>query len=224
MGSNGSHGRKGLLDALGDYLRERLGFSAQVASLIEWSVVAVAAGLLVLVVSRTFGLSDGVDRSRAGVQLSAGGDVVAGPDLQTTPAPVGSPDDPQQLAETIGQRLEQTLSHVAGVGTVEVQVTLAGGRTTIYASETTQSTSTTTERDAQGGERQTDQMQADSKLAIAGSGDRGAVVQKVVDPEVTGVLIVAEGATSVAIQAELARATQTLLDIPLYRIAVVAGK
>ena len=43
-------------------------------------------------------------------------------------------------------------------------------------------------------------------------------------PEVLGVLVVAEGAADVAVKEQLSKATATLLNIPLHRVMVVAGK
>ncbi|HCF51291.1 MAG TPA: stage III sporulation protein AG, partial [Syntrophomonas sp.] len=43
-------------------------------------------------------------------------------------------------------------------------------------------------------------------------------------PEVLGVLVVAAGASNVAVKEQLSSATATLLNIPLHRVMVVAGK
>ncbi len=129
------------------------------------------------------------------------------------------------LERQVAADLERVLSRVDGVGAVRVRVALAGGLERQYASDRDVRRSTTEEKDRTGGTRVIDQVEeADKVVAVQGGANQQPVLTQVRQPEVLGVLVVAEGAGVPAVRAALVRAVHVALDVPYSRVEVLPGK
>jgi len=119
--------------------------------------------------------------------------------------------------------LERILSQVAGAGRVSVNVTLDGGPSYLYGENETVTEKKTDEKDRNGGTRLIDEVSRVVQMVILhqGSGGDKPVVVQVKRPQVTGVLVVADGAADSRVRARLIEAVSTLLDLPTYRVVVV---
>lgn len=106
------------------------------------------------------------------------------------------------------QRLSQTLSRVNGAGSVSVVVTVESGMKTVLATEKTSVTengkTTVTEK----------------PILVNGK----PVILAEEYPEITGVLIVAQGAGSISVMKSLQQATVSLLNIELSQIEILTMK
>jgi len=128
----------------------------------------------------------------------------------------------KELAEELHQMLEQ----VAGAGQVKVTVQLASSTNNDYAINTTTGLKTTEEKDQSGGSRQVTE-DTDTSTVVIARGDQGLekpVVQKEVAPDVAGILVVAQGADTPRVKADLFRAVQVALGVEPHRIVVLPMK
>ncbi|MCL6522218.1 MAG: stage III sporulation protein AG [Firmicutes bacterium] len=199
-------------------LRQRFGVGEAAYRRLQAAVVVVGTGLILLLVAN--GLGAGSSSPPAAAPPAASPPSSPGGSAGATGAAL--PADPNAAAEVLAQRLEATLSDVRGAGRVRVEVTLESGPRNLYLMEEHSQTSTTQETDSSGGRRQ--ESQSDRQLTLPSSATGGSPPVAAVDePQVRGVLVVASGAGDPEVRDELARAVQTLLGVPLYRVAVVAG-
>lgn len=118
-------------------------------------------------------------------------------------------------------QLEQILSRIAGAGLVQVDIMLASDGSREYARNTREERRDTNEQQIQGLSKRVLEESTVHDLAVS-SGNPLLVEERT--PEVLGVLVVATGASDVAVKEQLSTATATLLNIPLHRVMVVAGK
>lgn len=128
----------------------------------------------------------------------------------------------KELAGELRQMLEQ----VAGAGRVEVTVQLATSTHNDYAINTATGLKTTRENDQSGGSRQITENTETSTVVIA-RGNQGLeepVVKKEVAPDVAGIMVVAEGAGTPRVKADLFRAVQVALGVEPHRIIVLPMK
>ncbi len=148
------------------------------------------------------------------------------PGTPAAPALASGTADPVAAEEAaLGRSLEAILGQIAGVGRVTVDVALASSDRRSYAIDTTTNRTTTTEKDQGGGARTTAQDSVQDKVVLArDSGGDNPVVVQVSRPEVRGVLVVAEGAASALVRAEIGQAVAAALAVPLYRVVVVPAK
>ncbi len=128
--------------------------------------------------------------------------------------------------EELAVELRHMLEQVAGAGKVEVTVQLASSTNNDYAINTTTGLKNTQEKDQGGGSRQITEN-TDSSTVVIARGDQGLeepVVQKEVAPDVAGIMVVAQGAGTPRVKADLFRAVQVALGVEPHRIIVLPMK
>lgn len=149
-----------------------------------------------------------------GARADAGGtrDAEAGGDVQIAAA--------TSEAE-LEARLREVLSCIRGAGKVEVMITYDTSREIVPAM-TTNVNSTGSESSSGDGSSSSSQQSTESTepATVAGSGGNEPIVLKEIEPQVRGVIVVAEGAADVNVRMDLQRAVRAVLDIPLSRIEV----
>ncbi|MDK2903422.1 MAG: stage sporulation protein [Clostridiales bacterium] len=151
------------------------------------------------------------------------------------PADAGLPDDtendmPSAIASSddgkaLETELADILSKVDGVGSVSVMITFESEGEKVPATDVQRSTKTTEEKDNQGGDRTIIEETNDSKHVILNQqGASQPMIIKELAPKIRGVIVVAEGAEDVSVQADVSHAVQTVLDVPAHKVTVFAMK
>ncbi|MDI3508625.1 MAG: stage sporulation protein [Clostridiales bacterium] len=151
------------------------------------------------------------------------------------PAGAGLPDDTENdmpsvtassdYGEALETELADILSKVDGVGSVSVMITFESDGEKVPATDVQRSTKTTEEKDNQGGDRTIIEETDDSKHVILNQqGASQPMIIKELAPKIRGVIVVAEGAEDVAVQADVSHAVQTVLDVPAHKVTVFAMK
>lgn len=125
-----------------------------------------------------------------------------------------------QYAKDCEERLEAILSKIAGVGKVQVMITLENNGEKVYVQEsTTQSTLDQT------GEESSEQQNTTSQtLVINGKEGEEAVVSKEMEPKIQGVVVVCSGGASQQVQLTVTESVKTLLGVSASDICVVQAK
>ena len=124
----------------------------------------------------------------------------------------------QQLEE----RLEELLSHVDGVGKVEVMIVLKSSEEKVWRVDQDTSYSVTQETDSNGGNRKIESQDISQDTILSGqSGQEGPLLEKEIKPEIGGVVVSAEGGGSPQVQAEISAAVEALFDVPSHKIKVL---
>ena len=121
------------------------------------------------------------------------------------------------------KRLVEILQKMYGVGDVEVMVTTTYGREIILAEDITSSSSSTSEEDTEGGSRKVTSYDDQSKVVMKNdhsSTGNEPIVIKEKQPEIQGVLVIAQGAGNSSVKQSITEAAQTLLGIPAHRVTV----
>lgn len=123
-------------------------------------------------------------------------------------------------------KLKSLLSQMQGVGKVDVMVTYYTSKEEVPAYDIKRNQSSTDEKDSEGGTRRVSEEEYESTLAYedSSSGGKSPVILKELEPEVKGVLVVAEGADSVVVRERVINAVAVLLDVPIHKVQVVQRK
>jgi stage III sporulation protein AG len=118
--------------------------------------------------------------------------------------------------------LSSILSKIQGAGRVSVMITLNGGTEIIPAKDESISDKVTDEKDTSGGTRIINEKTTDDKVVFtaAQGGNSKPLIIKEINPEIKGVIVVAEGAKDSRVKLRISQAVQTVLDIPAYRVTV----
>ncbi|NLM69029.1 MAG: hypothetical protein GX177_03395 [Firmicutes bacterium] len=129
-----------------------------------------------------------------------------------TSPPVSHEQNSGSYEGQIEQRLVQILSQIAGVGDVEVFVTLERSSKIVIAESIT-------EEIREGEMRQT---KSPITLRADGGSYEVPVILEEYEPQLRGVLIVASGAEHPQTRYQILQAVQTVLQLPMYKIEVLA--
>lgn len=127
--------------------------------------------------------------------------------------------------KSLEKQLKDILSEMAGVGNVEVMITMKNSQELIVEKDTNVSQKNTTEDDGSGGQRVIHQSE-NTKTTIY-NGEKKAsepFVVKTVYPSVEGVLVVAEGADSGKINSNITDIAKALFGIEAHKVKVVKRK
>jgi stage III sporulation protein AG len=118
-------------------------------------------------------------------------------------------------------KLQKKLSAIKGAGAVEVMITYKSSKEIITAMNTVQSQTTTEEQDSNGGIRKVSQEDVNNQaVTMNESGGAKPLVLKEMEPEIKGVIVIAEGAKDVLVKIDLMRAVQVALGVSAQQVEV----
>lgn len=123
----------------------------------------------------------------------------------------------------LAAELCRMLEKVDGAGQVEVSVRLASSTYSNYALNASTGLKTTEEKDQSGGSRQIVEN-TDSKTVVLSRNEQGLegpVLERETAPQVSGVLVVAQGAKSARVKADLFQAVQVALGVQPHKVVVL---
>lgn len=125
--------------------------------------------------------------------------------------------------ESIENKLEKEFAKIDGVGRVEVIVTMRTKGEIILNKDKPYNSANTVEEDNQGGTRESNEVQQQEATVLVkkSDGSEEPMIVKELLPEVSGILIIAEGGDSPIAKNNLINASKVLLDLPAHKIEVM---
>lgn len=144
-------------------------------------------------------------------------------DISGTQEAAGTDTATLTYEEQLEKRLSAILSQVAGAGRVEVMVTLESRGERIVEKDTPESRKSVEETDSSGGSRTTDEQDWSEETVYYedGSGGKSPYVVKELEPNIEGVLVLAEGGDSAVVKQELLEAVQALFPIEAHKVKIM---
>lgn len=135
----------------------------------------------------------------------------------------GANDETTLYVTDLEDRLKTVLMKVEGIGTVEVMITLKGSKEVVVLKDEPYTKESVNETDGEGGSRNSDKTeQSDTTILVEGSdGITRPYVLKEIEPEVEGILVIAQGGNSAVIQSEIIDAVQVLFGVPSHKVKVM---
>ncbi len=128
-----------------------------------------------------------------------------------------------EYTDYLEEKLEETLSQMKGVGKVSVMITLEASAKQIVEKEESLSRNNTTEGDSEGGSRSIYEIDTGQQTVYSKSDNvQSPYVSQTILPEISGVLIVAQGAETAVIKKSIVEIAQALFDIDAHKISVVS--
>jgi stage III sporulation protein AG len=125
--------------------------------------------------------------------------------------------------EVLEKRLEDILSKVEGIGSVEVMISLKGSKELVILKDSPYKEERINETDGEGGSRITSSLeQEENTIMIEGDdGTRNPYVLKELEPQVEGIVIIAEGGNNSIIINQIVEASQVLFGVPAHKVKVM---
>lgn len=133
--------------------------------------------------------------------------------------------DEWAYAQNLEKKLEVILATMDMVGEVKVLITLSSSIEKVVEKDTQTMRDSIIEEDAQGGSRES--ISADlyaNTIYQSEGGNQEPYVIKIIQPEIEGVMVVAEGAGNGSVNKNITEAIQALFSIEAHKIKVVKMK
>ena len=125
-------------------------------------------------------------------------------------------------ASQMEERLTQALSRVAGVGEVQVMITLKASSELVVEKEQPVRRSSTNESDAVGGSRIVSEVTSEENVIYRSDGSLSEpYVVKTLPPQIEGVLVIAEGAGNGTVSRTIVEIAQALFGVEAHKVKVV---
>ncbi|MCL2592704.1 MAG: hypothetical protein FWD82_04990 [Defluviitaleaceae bacterium] len=129
------------------------------------------------------------------------------------------------LEEELERRLIAVLSQVAGVGEVDVMISMSHSAEIILAEDIRLEEHTTKEVDSEGGTREiTTRNQNNQAIILQNASGQQPLVLKEIEPRVEGVIIVAQGGDDIFVIEAITNAARTVLGVAPHRVVVLKMK
>lgn len=132
-----------------------------------------------------------------------------------------APGAKNSYEKDIEDRLTYILSKIKGVGEVDVMVTTSKGAEIVVSKNLEQTNNVINETDGNNGVRKTEQETVKSSTQVLGQNEKPLVLTEL-QPEVSGVLVVCQGANDVIVKDAIIRSVSALLNVPSYKVEVLA--
>ncbi|MBP5427542.1 MAG: hypothetical protein J6Y29_06640 [Clostridiales bacterium] len=137
-------------------------------------------------------------------------------------------EDPKEVeilaslqSHSIEKEMEELLGKIEGAGKVRVMITYKTSKEVIREFEKKEIINDTKENDGGGGSKLIQQREISDTITFEeNGGGRKAVIRKEIEPEIKGVVVVAEGAHDDDVRRNLQMAAKVLTDIPVHKISV----
>lgn len=177
----------------------------------EWGMVLVA-GLCCLIIVFPMGNEEPEDKN------NTGGSTNYGIQEQET-------EKEQDYVGQLEERLSELLSSVENVGKVRVMITVAGTTEKQVLQDGSQEKEQITEMDSAGGSRNSVSERSEGTAVFYDTaGESVPYVVRETYPDITGVVVIAEGSGTGTVDLEILNAVQVLFDVPAHKIKIMKMK
>lgn len=132
-------------------------------------------------------------------------------------------DSSEAYEEYLEKRVARTLEYVQGVGKAEVMITLKSSGQKIIEKDSKSTSQKTQEEDSSGGTRSVQDNTSD-KTSIYKQGSDGSqspYVSKELTPEISGVVVIADGGDNAVVVQNITEAIQALFGVEAHKIKIM---
>ena len=129
----------------------------------------------------------------------------------------------EEYTVKLENRLKQILMKVNEIGQVEVMITVKSSKEAVPLKDETSDEQTTKEQDSAGGSRDSSSVNKQEETVFDGSdaGNSKPYIIKELEPEIEGVLVIAEGGDRSTVKSEIIDAVMVLFNVPAHKIKVM---
>ncbi|RXM78409.1 stage III sporulation protein AG [Clostridium tetani] len=178
-------------------------------------LIVFLIGVLILVTSSFFKSSGTIGKEEAEDNK----------EIEEVQGEVSIKDINRNKEKQLGIELKQILEKTEGIGNVDVMLYFSEGEEQVPAFNINDSTNSTEETDNEGGRRKTTQKNNGNTVVTTNKGEKTEpLILKTKKPEITGVLIVAEGAENKLTEYRIKKAVINLFNIPENKVNVYPMK
>jgi stage III sporulation protein AG len=120
-------------------------------------------------------------------------------------------------------KLESILRKVSGIGEVEVMLTLKASQEKVPLKDNPSTQESLIEDDGEGGSRTNNSVKREESTVLVTNEDGNSMpyILQELEPEIEGVVVIAEGGDDVNIKMDIMEAAEVLFDVPAHKVKVM---
>jgi len=120
-------------------------------------------------------------------------------------------------------KLENILRKVDGIGEVEVMITLKASKEQVPLKDTPSTQESLNEVDGEGGSRTDNNVRREESTVLVTNEDGNSVpyIIQELEPEIEGVIVIAQGGDDFNIMKNIMEAAEVLFDVPAHKVKVM---
>ncbi|GGK02736.1 stage III sporulation protein AG [Lentibacillus kapialis] len=183
-------------------------------------IVIGLIGLLLLIIGNVFSSNDDGDDPSIKYDPSE-----KAKDQKTDETFSGKSSKTSDVTEIEGsyeEDLKKMLNKIEGVSEAEVMVNLDSTKVKVYEKNLITSQQVTEESDTNGGTRDIEDSQKETKVVLVNQGDKEVpLLIRTQKPDVRGVFVVAKGVDHATVEKRAIEAISRVLDVPVHRVSVM---
>lgn len=125
--------------------------------------------------------------------------------------------------EEMENKLENILRKVNGIGEVEVMITLKASKEQVTLKDSPYTQEGLNEEDGEGGNRTNNSISREESTVLV-TNENGVTVPYIIqerEPEIEGVVVIAEGGDNAMIIKDIMEAAEVLFDVPVHKVKVM---
>lgn len=174
------------------------------------------SGLLLFVISLPDGKKSGTDWKQTSAEAAAA-------DAETEEAAGTGISSKMEISyeEQLETRIGEILANVDGVGEADVMVVLKSSEEKILHVDKSSTSSVTEDNTGTRGSGRTVREEQESESTVLDGKSQSPVVEKEMKPEISGIIISADGGGSAVIRAEISEAMEALFGLPANKVKVM---
>lgn len=121
------------------------------------------------------------------------------------------------------KKLKSILSKVSGIGKVEVMLTLKASQEQVPLKDNPSTQESVNEVDGEGGSRTNNSLTREESTVLVADENGNSVpyIIQELEPEVEGIVVIAEGGDNVKIIMDIIEAAQVLFNVPAHKVKVM---
>ena len=177
-------------------------------------IMLFLAGILLIIIT----IPDILGKGGAGKEKEPSSKtVVVGNDTNTTSY------DPNTYITDMENKLEDILRKVDEIGEVAVMITMKGSKEQVALKDIPYTQEGLNEVDGEGGSRTDNSIKKEESTVLVNDEDGKTVpyIIKELEPEIEGVVVIAEGGDNIMIVKDVMEAVEVLFDVPAHKVKVM---
>ena len=123
----------------------------------------------------------------------------------------------------VENKLKAVLKKVSGVGDVEVMITAKGTQEQVPLKDSSSTQESLNEVDGEGGSRTDNSAQREESTVLVTNENGNSVpyILQELEPEIEGVVVIAEGGDNAVVKMDIMEAVEVLFDVPAHKVKVM---
>lgn len=195
-------------------------------------IILILSGILLFIIALPTQKNTETEQSPKGISTVKTKEIIADTDKSAVSEAAVKENDAAETnsvaayTQHLEQKLEKILSQMDGVGSVKVMLTVKSSQEQVVEKDIPNTRAIVSEEDAEGGNRSSNDLRNEESTVYItdASGSQIPYVVKKLEPDIAGVMVVAQGGGNAVVNKNITEVIEALFGMEAHKIKVVKMK